>query len=235
VLDDTSSASSGRAAHSLLEAPDTLLSVSRFRAAFRTVCAAVGVAVLCAACAAGQHAATAGEKPTLDGTQGQIGKIQLEGVAFRSPSGTSYAPGSTVPLAAYIVNNGQTADKLVKVSSTDFPGGWDVVSTPSALAGPSGAASVGPATGTTNGAPQEIGSGLAVGFGLQNLSPSGAGSPESLVLLGFKGPDPLFPGMSVKVTFTFADAGETTLTVPVELTNAPNGQTVPEQSGAPAE
>jgi len=95
-LDETSASPSGRAAHSPIKAPDTLLPVSRFRAAFRTVSAAVGVAVLSAACAAGQHAATADEKPTLDGTQGHVGKIQLEGVAFRAPSGTSYAAGSTV-------------------------------------------------------------------------------------------------------------------------------------------
>jgi copper(I)-binding protein len=208
--------------------------VSRFRAAIRTVSAAVGVAVLCAACAAGQHAATAEEKPTLDGTQGHAGKMQLEGVAFRAPTpGKSYPAGASVPLMASIVNNGQTADKLVRVSSTEFPGGWNVVSTPSTLAGPSGASSA-PSTGTTNGQPVKIGSGLAVSYGLQNLSASGAGSPESIVLLGWKGPDPLFPGMSVKVTFSFANAGDTTLTVPVQLTNAPNGQTLPEQSGTPA-
>jgi len=202
----------------------------------RTVSAAVVVAVLSAACAAGQHAATAEEKPTLDGTQGQVGKMQLEGVAFRAPTpGNSYPAGASVPLAAYIVNNGQTADKLVRVSSSEFPGGWNVVSTPSLLPGPSGAASSAPRTGTTNGSPVKIGSGLAVGYGLQNLSPSGAGSPESIVLLGYKGPDPLFPGMSIKVTFSFANAGDTTLTVPVGLTDAPNGQTLPAQSGTPAE
>lgn len=208
--------------------------MSRFRAAFRTVSAAVGVAVLSAACAAGQHAATADEKPTLDGTQGQVGKMQLEGVAFRTPSGTSYAAGSSVPLKAYIVNNAQTADKLVRVSSSDFSGGWDVVSTPSLLSGPSGAASSAPAAGITNGSPQRIGAGSAAAFGLQNLTPSGAGSPESLVLLGYKGPKPLYPGMSIKVTFTFANAGDATLTVPVQISNAPNGQTLPEQSGTPA-
>ncbi|HEY2296837.1 MAG TPA: hypothetical protein VGH43_03845 [Jatrophihabitans sp.] len=207
--------------------------MSRFRALIRTVSAAVGVAVLSAACAAGQHASTAEEKPSLDGTHAQVGDILLEGVAFRSPSGTSYASGSSVPLIAYIANNGQQADKLVKVQSTDFAGGWDVVSTPSLDAGPSGASSPAATGRATNGRPQKIPAESAVGFGLQNLSPSGAGSPESIVLIGYKGPDPLFPGMSSTVTFTFANAGSVSLSVPVHLTTAPTGQTLPEQTAAP--
>ena len=196
------------------------------------VCAAGG-ALLTAACGAGQIAATANEKPAVDATNGGVGKIQIVGVALHSPSGKSYASGASVPLTAYIVNNGESADKLVKVSSTEFSGGWDVVSTPSLAAGPSGASSASTQP-VTNGAPQTIGAGSAVGFGLENLSPSGAGSPESLVLLGYKGPQPLFPGSAVKVTFTFANAGQATLTVPVQLTNAPNGQTIAPLSGSPA-
>ena len=215
------------------ERPDTLLPVSRFRAVLVAVCA-TGCALLTGACAAGQVAATADEKPSLDGTNGGVGNIKIVGVALHAPSGSSYPIGASVPLAAYIANNGNTADRLVKVSSPSFPGGWDVVSTPSLLAGPSGAPSSPAASGTTNGSPQKVPAGSAVGFGLQNLSPSGAGSPESLVLLGYQGSGPLFPGNAVKVTFTFANAGQATLTVPVEIGNAPSGQTIPELSGSPA-
>lgn len=197
------------------------------------VCA-TGCALLTGACAAGQVAATADEKPSIDGTNGGVGKIKIVGVALRAPSGTSYPIGASVPLTAYIANNGESADKLVKVSSPSFPGGWDVVSTPSLVAGQSGASSSPAATGTTNGRPQTIGAGSAVGFGLQNLSPSGAGSPESLVLLGYKGSGPLYPGNAVTVTFTFADAGQTTMSVPVQIGNAPSGQTVPAPTGSPA-
>jgi hypothetical protein len=184
--------------------------------------------MLTSACAAGQHAQTAEEKPTLDGTYGSVGKIQIEGVALHAPDGgASYPSGASVPLAAYIVNNGNSADKLVKVESSAFSGGWDVVSTPSL--------SSKPASGSTNGRPQTVGAGSAVAFGLQDLSPSGAGSPESLVLRGLtKQNAPLFPGTAVKVTFTFANAGQTTLTVPVELSSNPPQQTLPGGSGAPA-
>lgn len=190
------------------------------------VCA-VAAALLSAGCAAGQQAATSEERPTLDGTYGTVGKIQIEGVSFHAPSGPSWASGSAVPLSAYIVNNGNSADKLVKVSSNAFSGGWDVVSTPSL--GSSGS------SGSGNGRPQTIGAGSSVGFGLQNLSPAGAGSPESLVLFGLtKQYAPLFPGGELKVTFTFANAGATTLTVPVHLSSKPNEMTLPPATGTPA-
>lgn len=211
----------------------TLLRVSRFRAALVAVCA-TGAALLTGACAAGQVAQTAEEKPALDGTYGQVGKIQLDGVAFRAPSGPSYAGGSSVPLTAYIVNNGQSADRLVKIQSSAFTGGWDVVSTPSLLAGPSGAPTPARA-GATNGRPQQIPAGSAVAFGMQNLSASGAGSPESLVLLGLaKQSSPLFPGSAIKVTFTFEKAGQATLTVPVQLGTKVPSASVPADSSSSA-
>jgi copper(I)-binding protein len=204
--------------------PDTLLGVSGFRVAL----VALGTAVLATACAAGQHAQTAEEKPSLDGTYGTVGKMQIAGVSLRSPIGPSYPAGSSVGLTAYLVNNGNTPDSLVKVSSPAFPGGWDVVSTPSLAAGPSGSAATATTTTPTSGKPQRVIPGSAVGFGLQNLSSDGAGSPESLVLIGLdKSYAPLFPGSAVKVTFTFARAGETTLTVPVRISSTPNQQTLP--------
>lgn len=192
-----------------------------------TVCALA--AMLTGACAAGQQAATSEERPTLDGTYGTIGKIQIEGVAFHAPSGASYPSGAAVPLAAYIVNNGTSADKLVKISSSAFTGGWNVVSSSTLAGGKSSGA-----TTSGSGRPQTIPPGSAKGFGLTDLSPSGAGSPESLVLLGLaKQHAPLFPGSQVSVTFTFANAGEKTLVVPVELSSTPGTMTLPGGSGGP--
>jgi copper(I)-binding protein len=207
-------------AHKPPHAPDTLLRVSGFRAAL----VALGAAVLTAACAAGQQAQTAEEKSSVDATQGGVGKIQLVGVAMRAPSGTSYASGSSVPLIAYIVNNGQTSDQLVKIASTAFKG-WSVVPSKSVTTATSGAT-------TAAGPAQTIGAGSALGFGLQNLTPSGAGSPKTIMLSGLA--MRLYPGSSIKITFSFANAGDATLTVPVQEGNAPNGQTLPVESGTPA-
>ncbi|MGH8860246.1 MAG: hypothetical protein ACRDVG_03255 [Jatrophihabitantaceae bacterium] len=201
--------------------------------AFRAVLVALSATVLTAACAAGQQAQTADEITTVDGTQGSVGNIQLESVALQAPSGPSYADGASVPLTAYIVNNGQSADSLVRVSSSAFTGGWDVVSTPALLPGPSGAAGAASSAAPSSGRAQKIGAGAAVGFGLTDLSPSGAGSPETLVLRGLTN-GPLFPGTAVKITFTFADAGQTTLTVPVQVSAKPNNATLPPATGSVA-
>ena len=184
--------------------------------------------MLTGACAAGQHAQTAEEKPSLDGTFGNVGNIQIEGVAFHAPNGASYPSGASVPLAAYIANNGTSPDKLVKVESSAFSGGWAVESGSS-----SGSSS---SSGSGNGQPQTIGPNQAVGFGLQDLGSSGAGSPKTIVLRGLTAQSaPLFPGTAVKVTFTFANAGQTTLTVPVQISTDPHQQTLPvEQPGTPA-
>ncbi len=190
--------------------------------------------MLTGACAAGQHAQTAEEKPSLDGTYGSVGKLQIEGVAFHAPSGASYPSGSSVPLSVYIANNGTTPDKLVNVQSSAFSGGWSVV--PGASLD-SGSASTSTASSTSgSGGPQTIGPNQAVGFGMQNLTPSGSGSPKAIVLRGLTQQSaPLFPGTAVKVTFTFANAGQTTLTVPVKISTDPSLQTLPaEQSGSPA-
>jgi copper(I)-binding protein len=201
--------------HRAVRAPDTLLAVSVFRAAL----VALGATVLTAACAAGQQAATSEEKPTLDGTQGQVGQIQLEGVALHPPTGKAYSSGASVPLSVYIVNNGQTSDKLTGISSPAFSG-WSVTSTAFASS----------KSGTSSAA---IRPGSAVGFSMRNLTPTGGGSPRSIVLSGLSDKNaPLFPGNSVRVTFTFAKAGQTTLTVPVALSEQPNSASVAAPSSA---
>lgn len=197
------------------EAADTLLRVSAFRAAL----AAVGAAVLTAACAAGQDAQTANVKPTLDGTYGTVGSIYLEGVALHTPDGPSFTAGDSVPMSLYIANNGTSPDSLTNITSTSFSG-WTVV--PSSSTDSASSASA---------APQSVGPGSSVGLGLKNLKPDGTGSENTVVMQGYKG-DPLFPGMAVKITFTFASAGQTTLTVPVQISEQPHSQTLSPPSGS---
>jgi copper(I)-binding protein len=217
----------------LAKATDTLLSVSALRAAL----IALGAAVLTAACAAGQQAQTSVEKPSIDGTEGSIGQISLVNVSFHAPSGTSYAAGADAGMSVYISNGADSADKLTNVSSSAFPGGWSVVkssslssATPSATPLPASTSS--PAT--TTGTPLKIPAGSAVGLGLSGIGADGGDSPKTLVLKGLaSGAAPLTPGMSVKVTFTFANAGQTTLTVPVHLSSEPYTQTLP-GSASPA-
>lgn len=218
-----------RPAHTRVRRPVTLLSVSALRVAL----VAFGATVLTAACAAGQNAQTAVEKPSYDGTQGSVGQINLVNVSLHTPPGSGYAAGSDVAMTVYIANSAQSADKLTNVSSPSFPGGWSVVKTSTLTSSP-GSATPLPATSSSTaaaapstGTPQAIGAGSAIGLGLSGIGANGGDSTKTLVLKGLASNiAPLTPGMSVKVTFTFANAGQATLTVPVHLSSAPNTQTL---------
>ena len=189
--------------------------------ALRAALTVLAAAALTAACAAGQQAQTSNENPSLDGTSGSVGSIRLGGVALHTPTppATSYPAGATVPMSVHIANSGNTPDTLTNVSSPAFQG-WDVVPTPAVQVAGAGAAAA-------TGAPQRIAAGGAVSLGLKDLTPSGTGSPETLVLHGLaNSAAPLYPGQAVRITFTFAKAGQTTLTVPVQLSEKPNEQTL---------
>jgi periplasmic copper chaperone A len=177
---------------------------------------------LTAGCAAGQDAQTAEEVPSLDGTQGQVGAMILNAVALRTPSGSSWAPGASVSLTAHITNNGRATDSLKSVSSPEFSKGWTVVPFAQNVT-----------TGSSQPAPQRIGAGNAIGYGFENLNSDGAHSANAIYLRGLT--SRLWPGSSVKVTFTFASAGSTTLTVPVQLSDEPGAPPPPYTPSTAAE
>jgi hypothetical protein len=193
------------------------------RAGLATLCAAV----LTTACAAGEQAQTAQEQPTLDGTLGKIHNIRLNGVAFHAPSGgPSYPAGADVPMSVFITNSGTSSDSLTNVTSTAFSG-WSIESSSSLATSTSGSSA------SASQSPEKIAAGTSLSLGLRNLNPDGTGSPQTLVMTGLaKKAAPLWPGGSIKVTFTFAKAGQTTLIVPVELSDVPNQKTVPPIPGA---
>jgi copper(I)-binding protein len=80
---------------------------------------AVATALLASACAAGQRAVTAAEKPTLQGTDAQVGSIHLLGFLIEAPSGSapSYAAGDSAQVKLVLVNTGSKPDTLVSISS----------------------------------------------------------------------------------------------------------------------
>jgi hypothetical protein len=181
---------------------------------------AIAALLLTSACATGQHAATAEVVPAIDGTSATVGSLKLEGVAIQAPTGSAYAAGSKAELSVVIVNSGHTADTLNNVTSPAYTS-WGVVSTADASAG----------SGVTS---AEIGPGSALSLGLKNLDTGTGESAKTLVLSGLTKKDsPLFPGSSVKITFTFAQAGSATVTVPVQLSSSPNQASVPAPSGSP--
>lgn len=214
--------------------------------------------LLLTSCAAGQHAATARQIPPIDGTNGSVGQIDLRGVSIVAPAeGTAHKAGSDAAVTVVIVNNGTAADTLTGVT-TEAAANWAVfanqadASAAASAAAPSTSES---ASGSASASSSESGSGSA-SASAPAKSPSGVatlpvgvtsvdipgsssvsfGMPSSkgaLLLLDLKGQ--LFPAQSVPVTFTFKNAGEVTLQVPVQLSATPASSTVPAPSGTEGE
>jgi copper(I)-binding protein len=182
-----------------------------------------GVALVSSACAVGQHAATATDRPAIDGTIAQVGSIKLENISVQAPNigsrptGTAfYQPGDNAPMTLILVNNSHSSDTLTSVTGPFTS--WAVVPTGSV------ADEAALKTGSTS---QPVGPGGSVALGLSNLGVGTGVSPETLVLIALKGTGKLYPGSEVRLTFTFANAGKVTVSVPVQLSAQPNDVSVP--------
>ena len=226
--------------------------------------AAAGAALLTASCAAGQFAASANETPAIDGVNGAAGSISLRAVAIVTPKFACYLPGADVELTMIIVNNGHNPDALTGVSSPMFSSsalltngadagqyvdaekgsgscapassGAGSPSSGASAAAPSSAAPSASASGASalpSGAPSlDVPANLAVQVNVAGTGADNSAQPV-VVLRGLTG-QPLWPAAQVPVTFSFANAGPTTLSVPVQLSVTPNDATVPVPSGAPS-
>src|SRR3954469_9866919 len=102
---------------------------------FGIAAAVAAAAITLTSCAAGQHAATAIDRPAIAGTGGQIGSISLQNVSIQAPAisgretGTKfYATGDDAPMSLTIINTGHSADTLTAVTSAGFSS-WAVVDT----------------------------------------------------------------------------------------------------------
>lgn len=161
----------------------------------RIAAAVAAVALLSSACAAGQHATTSEEQPTLDGTNGSVGEINLRGVTLQSPPSINYPTGSKVAIRLVLVNTGQQPDTLTSVTSPAFKS-WHAT--------PPTSVDIHPGTRTSWGTPEAKGE-------LQLINTTKV----------------LFPGTTIQMTFSFANAGSVTLTVPIALSSSPNTSPIP--------
>lgn len=210
----------------------------------------VAALLLTSACAAGQRAETAEEKPTLDGTETNVGPMQLRGLALQAPVVHPYYPaGSDVAITVVMSNSGTSTDRLTGVSSAAFTS-WSafdskaqaqaaqdaadplapVSSAPADTGAPSGTA-----TGT---APASASASPVTPTGTQAVaiapgSRVGYGTPEATGgLLVLKTKRPLYPGNAVEIRFSFAKAGSKTVSVPVQLTAGPNDSVITDPAGS---
>jgi copper(I)-binding protein len=216
---------------------------------------AVAVALLSTACAAGKQAGTANEQASLDGVNRTLGSIALRGLAVEAPEATSYPAGSTAQLKLVIVNTGTSDDKLTSIT-TPSATGWAAYRTTAAAdraiaADQSGSAPAEQSSSAPASAPAASGSDTGSASGSESAPSSSAapaprvpqplssvrlpaggrvswGVPEAkgaLLLLGTQGT--LYPGTTIRVTFTFDQAGSITISVPIQLTSSPGTSVIP--------
>ncbi|WP_338177558.1 hypothetical protein [Jatrophihabitans sp.] len=193
------------------------------------------VAVLAAAalgltaCATGQHAATSDEKPAIAGTHATIGSIDIQDLSIQAPAVSSrptgtkfYATGDNAPLTVAFINDGHSSDTLTGITSTAFSG-WSVVDT----------AALTQAAAVKAGATQVVvAPGRSVTFGITDTGVGIGSSEQTIVLQSLQaGANPLYPGSTAKLTFTFANAGAVSVNVPVDLSSTPDSATIPASSG----
>jgi copper(I)-binding protein len=160
--------------------------------------AALGVLLLSppalAACSAGQVTQTATQEQNVGNNAG-IGDLLLRGVSLPYPSGGVYGSGDDARLVAAVASTSDSNDTLVSIEGDDFDRVEVVDPSASASAAPTGSNALD----------------LAVpANGVLYLS-NGDGPAVTLVGLA----DEIGVGEYVDVTFTFEQAGEITVPVPV--------------------
>ena len=211
----------------------------RFATLWRSVAAVACVALVATGCAAGQQAQTARDTPAIDGVSTTLGKISLSGVSVAAPSnGPSYPVGAMASLQFSVVNTGTSDDELTNVTTSAAAGVGPaptatatdtatdtatVTATDTATGNASASASATTSTAPAPFDPVQLAPNVRVAYGLTPTDPV-------IVLSGLTAP--LYGGNTIRVTFTFANAGTITLTVPVQLTSStsPTGLVVPEAS-----
>lgn len=190
--------------------------------------AAAALIPMAGACSAGQDAATAHEVAAVEGADAYRGGLALGDVRIATPPIGSYRAGDDAQLYGAISADDGTSDTLVSISTSaartvalvPVPGSSSA-SGSSASGSPAsgGSASASPAL-PSPAAPAELNLELHRG----ELLAFGQGR-DVLELRGLT--RVLTPGMTVRMTFVFAQAGEITLDVPVATPDTPEPRLSP--------
>ncbi|MDQ6875480.1 MAG: hypothetical protein M3042_10530 [Actinomycetota bacterium] len=188
------------------------------------------LAALLGACSSGQIAQTARDVSAVEGSSASRGGVGVRDARIAEPPGGSYSSGGDAPMLASIVTDDKTSDTLMRVTSdaadsvtvtTGSSGSPSAATSASASAAPSASAS---SADSTLDVKLDAGTLLVFGGG----GGGGPGSENALNLVGLR--HDLSPGMTVRVTFSFAQAGDITLNVPVATPDVPEPRLSPSPS-----
>lgn len=166
-----------------------------------------------AGCAAGQRAQTANEYSVVDGASVDVGSMGVRDAGITAPSDPAgYAKGASATLSMTVINNGNSQDTLVSVSTSNATRATITAATSTAAAS------------TTAGATKAAASGISVpANGAVRVGPGAGAAKITLSGLTVR----LAPGTLVPVTMNFQVAGQVTVQLPVKLVpGQTGGQTV---------
>jgi copper(I)-binding protein len=205
------------------------------RRVFGAGVSALGAALVLAGCGAGQITQTDTQQPAVNGTYAQVKTLVLRDAAVQYPvQGAAYSAGQSAPLTLTLVNQGAQDDKLVSVTSdaTDGPatisGSTAIVAGHSLVIGPADPVE---ATNQQDAPSSSSASSSSSSSSSETAPPSDTAPPSSgsdvstapgaptqlgvgtVVLQNLK--QPLWPGQTIKVTFTFQNAGPVVVALPV--------------------
>lgn len=211
---------------------------------------AVGLVALgVAGCGSGQVTQTDNMEPAVNGNKGNLGELALRDVAIAYPENGSYDQGDDAPLLLTIINTGGTDDELTAVS-TPAAGTVEVTGDKTLPARtaieavmPDESAASSSVEPTESSAPSssESSAETSAPGSSESESPSGsesAGSPASSTpesTESAEAPDVvgtvyiqlrdltigLPMGKNVPITFIFANAGQITISVPIDTPDTP--------------
>lgn len=252
-----------RAGRTLPAQPVSQPARRRRLAAIAALGAAAALAL--AGCSAGQQAQTSVQHPTVGGASANVGDIALRNIQLSAPDAKQkmWPQGSNVPVEMSIVNNNQNDDQLVSVSSDaasavvifkdtqsylNFLGaqanataGASATTTSAATptATPTPTATTSAASPSASATPSTADGAPVPASAPITITPNGSvrfggpGEGPVILLVGLK--DTLGGSQTVVLTFTFANAGSTSVITPVDLTsggysNAPTVSAIHEEA-----
>lgn len=168
-----------------------------------------GGALTLSACGAGQISQTATQVAAVNGNTAELGPLALRNVHVVFPNSEEYSlePGGDAVLAFTAINDSENTPEKLTGITTDFAGSVSI-------AGEAGTADIAPQTSLGAGTSTEDASGQAEA---DAQNPGNADAPSDLVLVVLEDlKEGVRPGLTIPVTFSFANAGDVTVSVPVD-------------------
>lgn len=180
------------------------LSIARTRSVMPALLASALVGTLLSGCADGRKAPTRQEYAVTNGVQAHAGNVVLRDLFLTADTGDTDGGATDLALQGEVANDTGSSDQLLAVSAASVA---LKPAAPSAAASASAAPSATPSAGASStpaSIPATVVPGVSLLLGTHGLGLQVSGLPQ-----------PVLPGALVPLTFSFQQAGQVTINVPV--------------------